>query len=147
MIEIFPIRTENDYRKALRLLEHSEVDTREGEDRIEILAQLVELWEQKKFAPLPTPAAGEVLRELMLAKRVTQGELASLLGTPQTNISALMTGKRKLNADQVALLCEHFNVGAEIFGHVKKARFQISKKVTNQSSNAPVWCGLEKENS
>ena len=55
MIDIFPIRTKNDYRKALRLLEHSEVGTREGEDRIEILAQLVELWEQKHCAPLLHP--------------------------------------------------------------------------------------------
>jgi antitoxin component HigA of HigAB toxin-antitoxin module len=137
MTEIFPIRRENDYRKALHLLEHSEVGTREAEDRIEILAQLVELWEQKHFAPLTTPAPGDVLRELMLAKRVTQGELSSLLGTPQTNISALISGKRKLNADQVALLCEYFHVGAEIFGDVKKARFKITKKVTNRSSNAP----------
>jgi antitoxin component HigA of HigAB toxin-antitoxin module len=137
MIEIFPIRTENDYRKALHLLERSEVGTLEGEDRIEILAQLVELWEQKHFAPLPTPAPGDVLRELMLAKRVTQGELSALLGTPQTNISALLSGKRKLNADQVTLLCEHFSVSAEIFGDVKKARFKIPKKVTNRLSNAP----------
>jgi plasmid maintenance system antidote protein VapI len=87
---------------------------------------------------LPTPAPGDVLRELMLAKRVTQGELSSLLGTPQTNISALISGNRKLNADQVALLCEYFHVGTEIFGDVKKARFQISKKVTNRTANLPL---------
>lgn len=103
MIDIFPIRTKNDYRKALRLLEHSEVGTREGEDRIEILAQLVELWEQKHCTPLPTPAAGDVLRELMLGKRVTQGQLSTLLGTPQTNIAALLSGKRMLNTDLIGI--------------------------------------------
>ena len=130
MIDVFPIRTQEDYQKALHVLEHSAVGTRESEDRIEILAQLVELWEQKNLPEMPTPSPGQVLRELMLAKRVTQREISHLLGTPQTNISALLSGKRKLNSDQVALLCEYFHVLPSIFGKVKTAKFRVSKKVT-----------------
>ena len=125
MIDVFPIRTDADYKKALHLLEHSEPGTPEAEDRIEVLAQLVELWEKKNFAEPPKPSAGDTLRELMLLKRTTQGELASLLRTPPSNVSALLTGKRKLNSDQVALLCEFFGVGGGIFGQVKKARFRV----------------------
>lgn len=128
MIDVFPIRTEADYKKALHLLEHTKQGTTEAEDRIEVLAQLVELWEKKHFAEPLKPSAGEALRELMLLKRTTQGELASLLRTPKSNISALLTGKRKLNSDQVALLCEFFEVEAVIFGEVKRARLQISEK-------------------
>ena len=132
MIDVFPIRTEADYKKALHLLEHTEPGTPEAEDRIEVLAQLVELWEKKNFAEPPIPSAGEALRELMLLKRTTQGELASLLGTSKSNISALLTGKRKLNSDQVELLSEFFGVDAGIFGEVRKARFRVEK--INKSS-------------
>ena len=139
MIEIFPIRTKEDYEKALYVLEHAQVGNKEHEERIEILAQLVELWEKKHFAPLPKQEPGDVLREIMLTKRVSQGEISRLLSTPQTNVSAMITGKRKLNADQVTLLCAYFRLTPEVFGDVKKARYKVlklnSKKPTESASS------------
>jgi HTH-type transcriptional regulator / antitoxin HigA len=134
MIEIFPIKSKEDYQKALYLLEHTPVEGKVNEERIEILAQLVELWEKKTFALVKKNAPGEVLRELMLAKRVNQGEIAQVIGTSQTNVSALMSGKRKLNSDQVAILCEFFNVLPEVFGEVKKARFRVLKLKPKKTS-------------
>lgn len=126
MIEIFPIRTEDDYKRALHILEFTPPSDRESEEKIEILAQMVELWEKKHFQQLPKPSPSDVLRELMLMKRTTQGQIAHLLGTQQSNVSALLTGRRKMNADQVALLAEFFGVDPSLFGEVKKARFRLS---------------------
>jgi HTH-type transcriptional regulator/antitoxin HigA len=126
MIEIFPIRTEDDYKRALHILEFTPPSDSESEEKIEILAQMVELWEKKHFQQLPQPSPSDVLRELMLMKRTTQGQIAHLLGTQQSNVSALLTGRRKLNADQVAILAEFFGVNPSLFGEVKKARFRLA---------------------
>jgi antitoxin component HigA of HigAB toxin-antitoxin module len=128
VIEVFPLRDESDYKKALSLLEHTPPGDAEVESKIEIMAQLVELWERTHFAELPQPSAADVLKELMLLKKTTQTELAILLATPPSNISALLTGRRKLNTAQAEKLAEFFRVEVSIFGEVFKARFRVNGK-------------------
>ena len=128
MIEVFPLRDESDYKKALSLLEHTPPGDAEVESKIEIMAQLVELWERTHFEELPQPSAADVLKELMLLKKTTQTELAILLATSPSNISALLTGRRKLNTAQAERLAEFFGVEGAIFGNVLKARFRVRGK-------------------
>ena len=55
-MEIEPIKTERDYRRALAEVEslmRAEVDTTEG-DRLDVLVTLVEAWEAKHY-PLDPP--------------------------------------------------------------------------------------------
>jgi antitoxin component HigA of HigAB toxin-antitoxin module len=128
VIEVFPLRDESDYKKALSLLEHTPPGDADVESKIEIMAQLVELWERTHFAELPQPSAADALKELMLLKKTTQTELANLLGTPPSNISAVLTGRRKLNTAQVEKIAEFFEVEPSIFGEVLKARLRLSRK-------------------
>ena len=61
----------------------------------------------------------------MLLKRTSQSEITELLGTPQSNISAILSGKRKLNSAQAEKLAEHFGVDLEAFGRLKTPRFSV----------------------
>jgi len=59
-MEIKPIRTKVDYRRALKQIEtlmHAEARTPEGE-RLDVLATLVEAYERKQF-PMDLPDPGQ----------------------------------------------------------------------------------------
>ena len=58
-MEIKPIRTKSDYRKALKEIEalmNAQAGTPEGE-RLDVLATLVEAYERKHFQLRPNPLA------------------------------------------------------------------------------------------
>ncbi|CAG9186899.1 helix-turn-helix domain-containing protein [Cupriavidus pampae] len=62
--------------------------------------------------PGATPAA--VLRELMNQSELRQGDLADIIGS-QGVVSEILSGKRELNARQIALLSKRFHVSPAVF--------------------------------
>lgn len=125
MMNVFPLRTEDDYKKALALIEHTPASDPATEDAIEILSQLAKLWEKEHHAFEPDIAPQDVLRELMLLKNVGLAQIAARLSTPTPNVSALLSGRRKLNSAQAASLAEFFQVDVSLFGKVKRPRFAL----------------------
>jgi len=127
MMAVFPLRTEEDYKKALALIEHTPSSDPATEDAVEILSQLVKLWEKEHHAFESKVAPQDLLRELMLLKNVGLAEIAARLSTPTTNVSALLGGRRKLNSAQAESLAEFFHVDVSIFGKVKRPRFSLPR--------------------
>lgn len=127
MIDVFPLRDDADYKRALSLLENTPPGDASTEEALEILAQLVKYWEKEHYAFEPDVAPHETLRELMLLKKTSQGEVAALLETHQSNVSAILSGKRKLNSAQAEKLAAHFGVETSAFGKLKAPRFAIPK--------------------
>jgi HTH-type transcriptional regulator/antitoxin HigA len=127
MIDVFPLRNDADYKRALSLIENTPPGDEKTEEAIEILSQLVKLWEKEHHAFDPVIAPYEILRELMLLKQTPQTEIATLLGTAQSNVSAILSGKRKLNSAQAEILAAHFGVDPSKFGRLKAPRFSVHK--------------------
>ena len=127
MVDVFPLRNDADYKRALSLLENTPPGDPKTEEALEILAQLVKYWEKEHHAFEPEVAPNETLRELMLLKRTSQSDIAALLGTHQSNVSAILSGKRKLNSEQAAKLAAYFGVVASAFGRLKAPRFALPK--------------------
>lgn len=75
------------------------------------LGDLVADYEARR--PLKEMPAREFLRELMRQRGLTQTQLPEI--GAQSVVSAVLSGKRKLNARQIAALAKRFKLPADVF--------------------------------
>lgn len=54
------------------------------------------------------------IRTLMAAKGEDQADLAALLHMDQPGVSKMLRGVRKMTVDELAIVCDHYDVGAGI---------------------------------
>lgn len=111
---IHPIRTKADHGTALKRIEElwgAKRNTPEG-DELDILVDLVEAYENRHHRVPDTGPVG-VLRHLMEANSLTQRDLPEI--GAQSVVSAVLTGKRSLNARMIAALAKRFHVSPSAF--------------------------------
>lgn len=118
-----PIHNRKIYRAYMRIVEFC-LEALESEELgkplahglteyVKVLATLIEEYEKKEFSPRKTSQA-EVLRFLMEQNDLTQDALAGDLGG-QPAVSYVLSGRRDLNAKQIAKLSERFHVSPSVF--------------------------------
>lgn len=101
------------YTKALFKLT-SKTDRTPDEDRaIELLTLLVDRYESERF-PVPDAEPVDVLRFLLTSNGLSQRDIGPELGSEST-VSLVLSGKRQLNRDHIARLCQRFNVSPAVF--------------------------------
>lgn len=110
------IHNDREHRKYLarvkELLEKKKRST--AEDRLlELLAILVERYEDER-QPVEAPDPIAALKELMLAKGMSQAQLSKLLGSSGI-ASEVLSGKRALSKSHIRKLSEVFHVPADVF--------------------------------
>lgn len=110
---IKPIKTERDYRKALKEIENlwdAKPNTSMG-DRLDVLVTLVEAYEQKhyKFDP-PDPI--EAIKFRMEQLDLKPSDLAKILGG-RSRVSEVLNKKRKLTVEMMRSLRKHLAIPAE----------------------------------
>jgi HTH-type transcriptional regulator/antitoxin HigA len=110
---IKPIKTERDYRKALKEIENlwdAKPNTSMG-DRLDVLVTLVEAYEQKhhKFDP-PDPI--EAIKFRMEQLELKPSDLAKILGG-RSRVSEVLNKKRKLTVEMMRSLRKHLAIPAE----------------------------------
>jgi HTH-type transcriptional regulator/antitoxin HigA len=82
---------------------------------LEALGVLVENYEQEHFPQAGKGVSGaDMLKHLMEEHGIRQVELKKELGG-QSIVSAILSGKRKLNARQIAALAGRFHVSPSVF--------------------------------
>jgi HTH-type transcriptional regulator / antitoxin HigA len=112
--QIKPIRTEKDYEAALLRIESlmdAEAETPEA-DELEVLATLVELYEEKHF-PIDWPDPIAAIRFRMEQAGLTARDLIPLLGS-RAKVSEVLSGKRSLTLQMIRALHEHLGIPAEV---------------------------------
>ncbi len=111
-MEIRPIRTDEDHESALREIERlwDAAPGSEDEDRLDILATLVDRYERARW-PIAPAAPLDVLKFMMEQNGRTQADLGHLLGS-RSRASEILTGKRDLNLDQIRLLAREWHIPA-----------------------------------
>lgn len=110
---IKPIKTERHYRKALKQIEKlwdAKPHTPKG-DLLEVIATLVEAYEQKHYRIEP-PDAIEAIKFRMEQLGLKQSDLARYLGG-RSRVSEILNRKRKLTVDMMRSLRKHLDVPAE----------------------------------
>ncbi len=111
-----PIRSERDYRHALRQLEQLMVP-RPGAARsqlIEVISTLVEQYESRTL-PTPSISPGAMLAHLLEVRQMTRAELARQTGISPATISSALTGNRGISKSNAILLGRQFNVSPAVF--------------------------------
>jgi HTH-type transcriptional regulator/antitoxin HigA len=115
MMEIRPIRGEDDYEAALKEIEfyfEREPDPGTPEaDRFDVLSALIGAYERQHW-PIAAPDAVSAIREIMALKRYTQSDLADLLGS-RSRASEILNRRRGLTMEQARLLHARWQVPAE----------------------------------
>ena len=117
-VPLGPILTEVDYAQRVQMLDTlldaiGANDTHPLGDLLDLLATQIEAYERQP-PTLPEATPIEVLRYLMEEHGLTQMDLAEDLGG-QSVVSALLRGKRQLNARHIAALAARFQVSPAVF--------------------------------
>lgn len=114
-MNIHPIRTDKDYKAALRELSayfdnEPSPGTEEG-DRFEILATLVESYEAKHF-PIEAPDPIEAIRFRMEQGGLTVKDLVPSIGQPN-RVYEVLSRKRGLTLEMIRNLHRNLGIPAE----------------------------------
>lgn len=115
-MEIRPIRTEDDYEKALQdiaaLMEAEPEPGSEEFDRLDILATLVEAYEDKHH-PIGPADPVETIQFHLERLGWTQAELARQANIQPTHLSAVLNRRRSLSLAQIKKLSVLFAIPAD----------------------------------
>lgn len=112
-MNIKPIKTDKDYKKALRQVEKiwdAKPDTKKG-DELDILTTLIEQYELKKYLILP-PDPIKAIEFRMEQMGLSQKDLAKIIGA--NRISEILNRKRNLSINMIRTLCAKLNITADL---------------------------------
>jgi HTH-type transcriptional regulator/antitoxin HigA len=112
-MDVKPIRTERDYRRALKSIErlwHAKKGS-PAADELDVLATLVEAYErQRDEIPLPDPIAA--IRFRMEQLQLTRKDLEPYIGT-RARVAEILNGNRPLTLAMVRRLHKGLGIPAQ----------------------------------
>jgi HTH-type transcriptional regulator/antitoxin HigA len=113
-----PIRSDEELDRAIamidELLAEPALDADE-DDYMDVLSDLVKKYESTRH-PMPPLSDAEMLRFLITdAKWVTQAQVAGDTGIPESIISEVLSGKRRLSRRNIGVLSRYFSVSPSVF--------------------------------
>ena len=113
-MEIKLIKSEEDYRNALKRLEiifDAPIDTEEGNEA-EILSMLIENYENKHY-PIEAPDPIEAIKIRMEEMNLKQKDLVGILGG-KSAVSEVLNRKKKLTVDMIRELERILHISSSI---------------------------------
>jgi HTH-type transcriptional regulator/antitoxin HigA len=113
-MKLKPIRTEEEYDRALKRLEKifdSEPETKEG-DELEVLALLIEAYEDKHY-PIGPPDPIEAIKFRMEQMGLKQKDLGIILGH-KSRASEILNRKRKLTLEMIRKINRELKIPTEV---------------------------------
>jgi len=121
-IDIRPIRTEADYRKALKQVERlwdAEPGTLDG-DQVEVLSTLIEAYEEQHHSiPAPDPIAAIMF--MMEQKGLTRRDLEPAVGS-RARVSEILNRRRPLTLPMVRALSALLNIPIDVLAQPYETR-------------------------
>ena len=112
-MNIKPIKTDADYRAALKEIESlmmAQPDTPDG-DKLDVLVTLVEAYESKHY-PLDLPDPVEAIKFEMEQKGLTIKDLEPMIGK-SNRVYEILNRKRSLTLSMIRRLHQELNIPAE----------------------------------
>ena len=113
-MDIKPIRTQRDYKAALAEIERlfdAKPGTPDG-DRLEVLATLVEAYEQQHYPMLP-PDPVEAIVYFMESRGLSRKDFEPYLGS-RGKVSEVLNRKRPLSIEMIRRLHDGLGIPAEV---------------------------------
>ena len=109
-MSITPIKTEDDYRAALKKMElffDAPIGTPES-DEADVLNLLIEEYEKKHY-PIEAPDPIEAIKIRMEEMQLKQKDLVSVIGS-NSRVSDILNRKRKLTVEMIRNLNSRLNI-------------------------------------
>lgn len=122
-MKIKPIKSEQDYEKALERLEtifDATPNTNEG-DEAEILSMLIENYENQHY-PIEAPDPIEAIKIRMEEMNLKQKDLIGVMGG-KSRVSEILNKKKRLTVDMIRELEGILNISASVLVN----NYQLSK--------------------
>ncbi len=113
-MDIKPIKTERDYRRALKSIERlmdAKPNTPQG-DALDVLATLVDKWEQEHY-PIESPDPVAAIRFVMEQRGLSRRDLEPLIGS-RARVAEVLNGKRSLTLPMIRRLHESLGIPADV---------------------------------
>lgn len=113
-MKLSPIKTEEDYQKALKRLEQifdAKKGTEQG-DELEILSILIDRYENENF-PIDLPDPIEAIKFRMEQMGMKQKDLAEVVGF-SSRVSEILNRKRKLTLEMIRKLNVALHIPTEV---------------------------------
>jgi len=112
-----PIHDKKSYERMLALMNSLLVVAGDDEDHplsglLDLVGDMVSKYEQEHHAIEPT-SPQDALRFLMEARGLKQEDLSTIV--PQSNLSAILAGKRKISATLAGKLGKFFGISPAVF--------------------------------
>ncbi len=112
-----PIGSDGELARAIamidRLLKRSGL-ARDEEDYLDVLSDLVEKYENQRY-PIKPISGLDALRHLIESSGKTQATVAAEAGLPESTLSEVLSGRRRLNARHIGVLGRYFRIDPGIF--------------------------------
>ncbi len=112
-----PIRSEHEYDHAreiiARLLREPHEEGSLGYDVLEVLAILVEDYEERNVPELPNASPQEIVQFMCEQQGMKQGDLALIMGS-RSRLSEFINGKRALSIGQIRTLRDELGIPADL---------------------------------
>lgn len=111
-----PIRTQQEYKRALRQLEKLMVPNpgRAQSLLIEVFATLIEQYETREF-PTPSVAPAEMLAQLIESRGETCAAIARSSGVSPATLSSALSGQRGISKSNAVRLARYFGLSPSVF--------------------------------
>jgi HTH-type transcriptional regulator/antitoxin HigA len=113
-MEIKPIRTDKDYKKALERLElifNAKKNSKDG-DELEVLGILIDQYENEHF-PIGLPDPIEAIKFRMEQLGYNQTDLANIVGL-KSRASEILNKKRKLSLEMIRQLHKRLHIPTDV---------------------------------
>jgi len=112
-----PIRTNEEYERTVLLMNYlldivGDQDNHTLSGLLDLVGELVAEYDTNHYA-IESSEPNEVLRYLIEWHGLKQSDLAEVV--PQSNLSAILAGKRKISATLAAKLAKFFNISPAVF--------------------------------
>lgn len=113
-MEIKPIKTERDYRKAMKEIDglmDARPNTPKG-DRLDVLVTLVEAWEEKHW-PIELPDPVEAILFAMEQRGLSRRDLEPFIGS-RSRVAEVLNHKRSLTLPMIRRLHQGLGIPAKV---------------------------------
>lgn len=128
-MHIRPIKTAKDHRRALAdltaLLETAPAPDSEAAEKAEVLATLIEEYENERF-PKELPSPVEAIRFRMDQMNLAQKDLVPYIGSA-SKVSEVLNGKRPLSLSMIRALHRHLGIPAEVLIQESNERERVTE--------------------
>lgn len=107
------LKTERDYKKALRRIEDLlDAKRNDAEQNEFLLLSLLIAQYEEEVHPLPDASPAEVIRFVMKMRGMRQKDLVPVLGS-KGQVSRILNGSRKLTTDKILALSTFLGIPAD----------------------------------